>query len=119
MVACYKPKNLKDLVNPTRMKDCNEVDLKASAYAEKHVGKQMGVPVKDRVCKIVSDDEVSTGMRERLHETFNLVGQETYYNSRKKKFVINARSTNDDDNRSQEQKNKRSMSSCSFKGKQP
>ena len=73
MVA-HKPKNFKDLVIPSRMKDCNEVDLKARTYAAKHVGREMGALVKERVHKIVSDDKVSAGIRERLHEIFNLVG---------------------------------------------
>ena len=77
----------------------------------------MGVVVKDRVHKIVSDDKVSAGIRERLHETFNLVGQDAHYNIYKKTFMINARSRNDKDNISQEQTNKRSMSSYSLQGK--
>ena len=63
------------------MKDYNEFDLQASTYAEKQTGRVMGTTVKDRVHKIVLDDKVSAGMRERLHKTFNLVGQEIHYNS--------------------------------------
>ena len=74
MVAHYKPKNLKDLAIPSRMKDYNEVDLKASTYSEKQTGRVMGVAVKDRVYEIVLDDKVSADMRERLHKNFNLVG---------------------------------------------
>ena len=65
MVAPHKPKNFKDLVISSRMKDYNEVELKASTYAEKHIGRVIGVVVKDRVRKIVSDDKVPAGMRER------------------------------------------------------
>ena len=102
MVAHHKPKNLKDLVIPSRMQNYNEVYLKASTYSEKHIWRLRGASVKDRVHKIVSDDKVSVGMRERLHDTFNLVGQDVHYNSYKKKFMCNARSRNDKVEKSQE-----------------
>ena len=77
----------------------------------------MGVAVKDRVHEIVLDDGVSAGMRERLHETLNLVEQDTRYNSCTTKFIIRARRSSDKGCRLQEQKKKISMLSCSFKGK--
>ena len=119
MVACDKLKNLKDLAIPTRMKDYNEVDLKASVCAEKQVGRVMGAATKDRAHEIVFDGKASTDMRERLYENINLVEQGTHHNSCKKKFVINARRSNDEGNRLQEQKRKNSTMSCSFKGKRP
>ena len=95
MVAYHKRKNLKDLVIPSRMKDYNEVNLKAGTYAEKQTGRVMGVEVKDRAHEIVLDDGVSAGMRERLHKTFNLVEQDIHYSSYKKKIMIIARRSND------------------------
>ena len=102
MVAYHKPKNLKYLVIPIRIKVCNEVDLKASTYSEKKTGRAMGVAVKDRVHEIFLDDKVSAGMREILNNFFNLVEQDIHYNSYKKKFMISARRSNDKDDRSQE-----------------
>ena len=97
MVACHKPKNLKDLVMPSRMKDCNEVDLKASTYVKKQRGKAMGVVVKVRVQEIVVDYGASVGVRETLYENFKLVEQDIHYDSYKKKFMISA-SRNKDKN---------------------
>ena len=61
MVACHKPRNLKDLVIPSRMKDCLEPGLKTSAFAEKQIGKVKAVKVQDRVNEIVLNDGVSDG----------------------------------------------------------
>ena len=91
MVAYHKPKNLKDIVMPSRMEYCKERNLRASAYIENQTGNVPGVSVKDRVKDIVLDDGVSSGMRERLNKTFNLVGQDVHYNSYKKLFVLKVR----------------------------
>ena len=66
------------------MKDCNEVNLKASAYVKKQTGRVMGITVKDRVKEIVVDDGAPVGVRERLHKTFKLVEQDIHYDSHKK-----------------------------------
>ena len=44
--------------------------------------------MKDRVKDIVLDDGVSSNMREKITKTFSLVGQEVYYNSYKKSFIV-------------------------------
>ena len=88
MVAYHKPKNLKDLVIPIRMKDCVEPVLQASTYAGKQIGKVEVVEVQDRVNEIVLDDGVSIGMRDKVQKTFELVGRGIHYNSYKKKFVL-------------------------------
>ena len=93
MVAYHKSKNLKDLVIPSRMKDCIEPELKASTYA---VGKTQAIKVQDRVNEIVLSDGVSMNMRNKVHKTFELVGRDVHYNSYKKKFVINDREKEDD-----------------------
>ena len=85
MVAYHKSKNLKDLVIPSRMKECIEPELKASTYA---VGKTQAIKVQDRVNEIASSDGVSMNMRNIVHKTFELVGRDIHYNSYKKKFVI-------------------------------
>ena len=64
MVACHKLKNLKELVIPSRMKDCKKVNLKSSTYVKKLTRRVMSVVVKDRVQEIVVDDGASVGMRE-------------------------------------------------------
>ena len=64
---------------------------KASSYVEKQTENMLVVSLKDRVKDIVLDDGVSLGMRERLHKTFNLVGQDDYYDTYKNKFVLNER----------------------------
>ena len=69
--------------------------LKASTYAEKQAWKVDAVDVKDRVNEIVLDDGVSIGMRDMLHETFELVGRDVHYNSHKKKFVIRNKEIDD------------------------
>jgi len=95
MVAYHKPNNLKDLVIPSRMKDCVAPELKASTYAEKQIGKVQAIKVQDRVNEIVLNDGVSMTMRNKVHETFELVGQDIHYNSYKKKFVITNREGED------------------------
>ena len=64
MVSCHQPKNVKDMVVPSRMKDCAEPGLKASTYAEKQIGKVDVVELKDRVNDMFLDDGVSISMRE-------------------------------------------------------
>ena len=91
MVACHKPKNLKDLVLPSRMKDCVEPGLKASAYAETQIGKVEVVKVQDRANKIVLNAGVSMDIRDKVHKTFELVGRDIHYIIYKKKFVIRNR----------------------------
>ena len=91
MVACHKPKNLKDLVIPSRMKDCVEPGLKASTYAETQIGKVKVVKVQDRVNEIVLNDGVSMDMRDKVHKTFELLGRDIHCNSYKKKFAITNR----------------------------
>ena len=76
MVAYHKPKNLKDLVIPSRIKVCMERDLRASTYVKNQTESVVRVAVKDRVKDIVLDDGVSLGMKERIHKTINLVGQD-------------------------------------------
>ena len=88
MVACHKPKNLKDLLIPRKMKVCKERDPKASAYVEKQTWNVLRVAVKDRVKDVALDYRVSLGMRERLNKKFNLVGYDVYYNNYKKKIVF-------------------------------
>ena len=92
MVAYHKSKNLKDLVIPSRMKECIEPELKASTYA---VGKTQAIKVQDRVNEVVLSDGVSMNMRNKVHKTFELVGQHIHYNSYKKKFVITNREKED------------------------
>ena len=56
MVSCHKPKNVKDMVVPSRMKDCVEPGLKAITYAEKQIGKVDVVELKDRVNDVFLDN---------------------------------------------------------------
>ena len=61
MVACHKPRNLKDLVIQGRTKDCLEPGLKTSAYADKQIRKVKAVKMQDRANEIVLNDGVSDG----------------------------------------------------------
>ena len=88
IVAYHKPKSLKDLVIPSRTKDCEEPVLQASTYAGKQIGKVEVVEVQDRLNEIVLDDAVSIDMRNTIQKTFELVGRGIHYNSYKKKFVL-------------------------------
>ena len=63
MVPYCKPKNLKDLVIPSKMEIFKERDVKSSAYVEKQIENVIGVSVKDRVKEIVLDNGVPVGMR--------------------------------------------------------
>ena len=69
MVTYHKPKNLKDLVIPNKMKPCKERDLRDSTYAEKQTENVLGVAVKDRV-----KDGVSLVTGYMLNTMFNLAG---------------------------------------------
>ena len=93
MVAYHKSKNLKDLVIPSRMKDCIEPELKASTYA---VGKTQAIKVQERVNEVVLSDGASMNMRNKVHKTFELVDRDIHCNSYKKKFVIKDREKEDD-----------------------
>ena len=62
--------------------------MRASSYVENGIENLRGVSVKDRVKEILLDDGVSLSMREKITKTFSLVGQEVYYNSYKKSFII-------------------------------
>ena len=44
--------------------------------------------MKDRVQEIVMDDRVSSGMIEGVNHTFQLVGQNVYYNNYKKRVAV-------------------------------
>ena len=92
IVACHERKNCKDLLIPSRMKDCVKLGLKASTQAEKQIGKVDVVELKDRVNDMFLDDEITKSMRERVYETFDVAQQDVYYNSYMKKFVETQRS---------------------------
>ena len=70
------------------MKVCSENEWRASSYVENGIENLRGVSVKDGVKEIVLDDGVSSSMREKITKIFSLVGQEVYYNSYKKSFII-------------------------------
>lgn len=120
MVEYHKPKILKNLVIPSRMKDCAELELKVSTYAEKQIGRAQTVKVKDRVKEIFLNDRVLMVMRDKVHKTFKLVGRDIHCNNYKKKFIIPNREIEDgSDLNAKQTDNKIHMFLCSFKGRHP
>ena len=76
MLDYHKPKNLKDLVIPSRMKVCMKRDLRASAHVKNQTGSVLRVAVKDRFKDTEFDDGVSSGMRDKANKTFYLISQD-------------------------------------------
>ena len=58
--------------------------LRASSDVKNQLGSVVGVAVKDRVKDTVLGDRVSSCLRTREGKTFNLAGQDIYYNNHKK-----------------------------------
>ena len=64
MIACHRLHNLKDLVIPSRMKPCDESNLKASSHLINTTERLGAKKIAEKVKNIVKDNSVSTGMIE-------------------------------------------------------